>query len=555
MNPLSRRPGRVRWVALAVIVAAFVPASPALAHSTLVATEPRRDSTVERSPDRILLRFDEPVETALGSIRVYDGDGERVDAEQIAKPRPEAVVVAIERELPRGTYTVAWRAISADSDPISGAWVFHVQAPGEQPSGIAAQVLEGTDFTVSAFYVGGRFLDFLLLLLCVGGVAALVLALGAAATSVRMRLFRVLAGLAIALTAVALLGIVFQGAAAGGIGIGQAFSWDVASSVAETRFGRFSLARAAIALGIVLVALLALRAGGRLGRAGTAVAILLGLGLVVTPGFSGHASVSGPVALIADAAHVQAAAVWAGGLAFVVAALALAREQRWPLAAASVPRFSTMAVVSVAILVVAGTINGYLQVRAWRGLWETEYGVLLLIKLGLVLPLLAFGAYNNRYAVPRLRSQIASAIERRRFMRFASAELAIMAAVVGVTAGLVNAPPARTEIAMDEPHEQEVELGPFMAHMTVMPAMTGPNEIHFEFEKGRPDEVQVSASLPAREIGPLRYDAKPGMAPNALVVQDANLSLAGDWTLVIQARRGEFELFAQRISVPIEEED
>ena len=54
----------------------------------------------------------------------------------------------------------------------------------------------------------------------------------------------------------------------------------------------------------------------------TVAAILLGLGLVVTPGFSGHASVSGAVALVADAAHVQAAAVWVGGLAFVVAALA-----------------------------------------------------------------------------------------------------------------------------------------------------------------------------------------------------------------------------------------
>jgi hypothetical protein len=130
----------------------------------------------------------------------------------------------------------------------------------------------------------------------------------------------------------------------------------------------------------------------------------------------------------------------------------------------------------------------------------------------------------------------------------------IMAAVVGVTAGLVNAPPARTEIAMHEAFEQPLELGPFMAHVTVTPAMPGRNEIRLEFEEDRPDEVQVSASLPARQIGPLRYEAKPGMAPDALVVKTANLSLAGDWTLQIQARRGDFELFAQRISVPIEEE-
>jgi copper transport protein len=208
--------------------------------------------------------------------------------------------------------------------------------------------------------------------------------------------------------------------------------------------------------------------------------------------------------------------------------------------------------VSVAVLVAAGAINGYLQVRA--GLWDTQYGVLLLVKLGLVIPLLAFGAYNNRFAVPRLRAQIASAIERRRFLRFASAELVTMVAVVAVTAGLVNAPPARTEVAMHGPYEQEVRLGPLMSHVTVMPAMPGANEIHLEFDEEAPDEVRVSASLPDKGIGPLRYTAVAGMEPGALVVQDARLSLAGDWRLRIQARRGEFDLFTETISVRIEAE-
>jgi copper transport protein len=275
---------------------------------------------------------------------------------------------------------------------------------------------------------------------------------------------------------------------------------------------------------------------------------------VATPGFSGHASVSGPVALLADAAHVQAAAVWVGGLGFVLAALLVSGRERWPLAAASVPRFSAMAVGSVAVLVLAGSVNGYLQVRAWRGLWETEYGVLLLIKLGLVIPVLALGAYHNRYAVPRLRAQIASALERRRFLRTVGVELAIMAAVIGVTAGLVNAPPARTEVAMHGAYEQEVELGPFMTHVTVTPAMPGANDIHLEFEDARPDEVRVSASLPGEGIGPLRYRAKPGMDAGALEVAAANLSIAGEWQLRIEARRGEFELFTKTISVPIEAE-
>jgi copper transport protein len=553
MNRPLLRPAAA-CAALAIAITVLVSAAPALAHSTLVATEPRRDAVVEHPPDRVLLRFDEPVETALGSVSVYDGEGRRVDGGDIVRPTPESVRVSVDEELARGTYTVAWRVISADSDPINGAWVFHVEAPGPQPSGVAAEVLEGTDFTVSAFYLGGRFVDFLLLLLCVGGIAALVLALGAASIEVRRRLLKALAASAIALGIVALLGIVFQGAAAGGIGLGQAFSVDVVTSVAETRFGRLSVIRAAIAAVIAVTVVLVLRAGGRMSRPVTVAAILLGLGLVVTPGLSGHASVSGPVALVADAAHVQAAGIWVGGLAFVVAALVLARDERWPLAASSVPRFSTMAVASVAILLLAGTVNGYLQVRAWRGLWETEYGVLLLVKLGLVLPLLALGAYNNRYAVPRLRAQIASAMERRRFLRFAGAELLIMATVVGVTAGLVNAPPARTEVAMHGPYEQELELGPLMAHVTVMPAMPGANEIHLEFEDERPDAVRVLASLPARDLGPLRYGADRGDRPRTFVVEAANLSVAGDWQLRIEARRGDFDLFTETISIPIEEE-
>jgi copper transport protein len=275
---------------------------------------------------------------------------------------------------------------------------------------------------------------------------------------------------------------------------------------------------------------------------------------VFTPGLSGHASVTGVGSVIADAAHVQAAAAWTGALAFVVLALFMARGRRWELAAASVPRFSTMAVVSVAILLIAGTINGYLQVRAWRGLWETEYGILLLIKVGLVLPLLALGAYNNRFAVPRLREQIASVVERRRFLRLAGVELVIMLAVVGVTAGLVNAPPARTEISMHEASEMELRLGPMRASMEVMPGEVGSNEIHLEFMRGRPDEVRVSASLDSKGIGPLRYRARRGMEPNTYVVRRANLAPAGEWKLRIEARRGDFDLYTEEVHIEIGKE-
>jgi copper transport protein len=596
---------RAKWgLAGLAVVATLALAPAALAHSTLLETEPARDSIVQHSPKRVLLRFDEPVETALGSITVYDGEGERVDAGKILRPEPESVAVAINRELERGTYTVAWRVISADSDPIKGAWVFHVKEPGAQPGGIAAQVLEDTPFVTSVFYLGGRFLDFALMLACVGGVVALAFALQSASEPVRRRLFGVVAGLAGALALVSLVELGLQSAAAEGTSLGEGFRWEAISSVVDTRFGHFAMLRAGLTAALCLVALVA-RAkcsqpeapsrfrrarsvtGGRASRAdaetgsvagaashgaglssATAVEqrniqrgraanwpipVLLGLAvaLVFTPGLSGHASVIGTGSVIADAAHVQAASVWTGGLAFLVLGLVLTRPGRWELAATSVPRFSTTAVVSVAILITAGVINGYLQVRAWRGLWETEYGILLLVKVGLVLPLVAMGAYNNRFAVPRLRAQIASSGERGRFLRFAGAELAIMIAIVGVTAALVNAPPARTEIEMHEASETELELGPFMAHMEIDPGMVGRNRIHLMFEKGRPAEVNVSARLEERDIGPLRYRARRGMEPGAYVVRRANLAPGGEWELRVDARRGEFDLYSDTVHISI----
>jgi copper transport protein len=541
-------------LALLALAVTLAMAPAVSAHSTLVETEPARDRVVEHSPERVVLHFDEPVDSALGSIIVYDGEGERVDAGEIMRPRPESVAVAIDGQLERGTYTVAWRVISADSDPINGAWVFHVQEPGAQPAGVAAQVLEDTPFVTSVFYLGGRFLDFALLLACVGGTAALVFALTSASSPVRRRLLGIVAVLAAALAVVSLVELGLQGAAAAGTGLGHGFQWDVVSSVTGTKFGNYALIRAGIATALCVVALVARAQDARPWSPTIVAALLLAAGLVVTPGLSGHASVSGPISIVADAAHVQAAGVWTGGLAFVVLGLVLTRERRWELAATSVPRFSTMAVVSVAILIVAGTVNGYLQVRAWRGLWDTEYGILLLVKIGLVLPLLALGAYNNRYAVPRLRERIASGLERRRFMRFAGAELVVMVAVVGVTAALVNAPPARTEVQMHEAPEMDLELGPLMAHMEVEPGMLGRNDIHLEFTKGRPDEVRVSARLKSKDIGPLRYRARRGMERGAYVVRGANLSPAGEWEIRVDARRGEFDLYSDTVQVPIEKE-
>ena len=335
------------------------------------------------------------------------------------------------------------------------------------------------------------------------------------------------------------------------------------------------LLQAALAVTLALTALALRHTENRDRRALGALTLALGGAMSLTPSLSGHASTAGTLAMVADVAHVIAAAVWTGGLGFLFLALMLAKEDRWPLATRAVPRFSNMAVVSVVVLLVAGITNGYLQVRTWSALWETEYGLLLLAKVALVLPLLALGAYNNRYAVPRLRAGIASVLERRRFLRAAGVELGIMVAIVAVTAVLVNAEPARTEMAMemeeDAAHTEEptetaadheafegmVMLGDSEVMVMVDPAMPGENMIRLTFASPPENLTRVSAaaSLPNQEIGPLNFKAKPDPAePGTYVIENASLSIAGEWELRIEALQGEFDLLTETIAVPIGEE-
>ncbi len=68
-------------------------------------------------------------------MRVYDSTARRVDAGDVSRPDEKSVAVAIDERLAKGTYTVTWRAISADAHPVSGAFVFHVEAPGHEARG------------------------------------------------------------------------------------------------------------------------------------------------------------------------------------------------------------------------------------------------------------------------------------------------------------------------------------------------------------------------------------------------------------------------------------
>jgi copper transport protein len=328
----------------------------------LIRTEPGNDVVVPESPDQVLLEFHEPVDASLGSLRVFDGQGQEVDSGDVSQPVAKEVAVGLEAALPPGTYTVAWRVVSADSDPISGAFVFHVLERGVAAT-VSIGALTDTPQSVDVLFTAGRFFDLALILLAVGGSAALVVALPTAEWRVRRQLYGILAALAGALALVALENILLQGAAAGGLTLVDAFSWNLFTSVLDTRYGKVLIIQSGLAAALALTAFGVRHVASRDRRVLAALTLVLAAGLAVTPSFSGHASTLGALGLTSDVVHVVAASLWTGGLAFMLLGLLLARDDRWLLAMTCVPRFSTMAVVSVVALITAGIVSAYLQIR------------------------------------------------------------------------------------------------------------------------------------------------------------------------------------------------
>jgi copper transport protein len=576
-----------------VAILVVLDAAPAAAHAIVKRTEPAIDEVVATSPERVLMEFNEPVEISFGSIRVFDAHGRRVDEGETryVADSNDAVEVALEPDLARGTYTVAWRIISGDGHPIGEAFVFHVGAPGENPRGIVDEVLAGegeAGSLESGLAAVGRWLVLVSLLVLAGAVTFLALVWGRliappddvgddfAAGWRRV----VVAAWATALVSTLLL-FVLQGALAADVPLREALSSDVLREVAETRFGVVSLIRLALLAGCVAVWPAARRAvepRRSVGAAAVAVRPTVGvlsaggvlvLALLATPGLSGHAGTTDPVGLnlAADMLHMVAAAAWMGGLLLLLgvaipATRKLPNGSRARVLAPMVARFSDVAVVAVAVLLVSGGLRAWAEVRALDALTDANYGVVLLVKLAAVLPILALGAINNRWTKPqivRLAEESDPGGARRQLWtlrRLVGAEVAMGAIVIGITALLVNLPPARVEAGADEPSMSTASIGHHELDVMVDPGQVGENRIHLSAtddhgDPARFDEVQVMFRMPDEDIGPLVATAE-AMGPGEYLVHGHQLSVPGEWTLEIVARTGEFDQERTTVDVVVD---
>jgi putative copper resistance protein D len=169
----------------------------------------------------------------------------------------------------------------------------------------------------------------------------------------------------------------------------------------DTRFGLACTIRLAIA---AVLAVLIVWPGARLLQLAAAAGLIVPIALVghagATPGSAGD------VHFASDMLHLLAAAGWLGALPALAMLLARARRENEPawraFAVMATHRFSWLGVACVVALLTSGIVNSWNLLGGPRDLLTTDYGRLLLLKIGLFVAMLGIAAANRFHLTPQL---------------------------------------------------------------------------------------------------------------------------------------------------------
>ncbi len=528
----------MKWAAALVLVVlgatlALGRAETALGHAALLSSDPAANAFLQRPPGQISLSFAEPIETRSSSISLLDAN-----AQPVAIPEPNVGGASMTVALPQlkpGIYNVVWANVSRiDGHAIRGSFPFTVLNPDgslpDQTNAVGGLSSDG-DPPPLADGVAVRALSLLGLAMVVAG-AVVMLFLDSPGSSTRRGLvLTVYAGTAVLLAATLLNFATIRDA------------YDtiaIRDLIFNTPAGGYWLTRMGLVMLIAVANTFAFEAPRR-----TAGALIGCVGIYLwayTATSHAAAGAGSSWAKGLDILHGMSALVWIGAIAGVaIAARLLKRDASWD---SFVPRFSLLASVCVFVLLGTGFLGALVEIDEVSKLWETRYGVILLIKLGLMLPLLAVAGYNARYGKNLLTSGTQKA--QRRFLMFAAGELALGLAVFLFAAMLTQTTVSKSiVIAPDrKPFDETSSVSDLRIKLAINPNQTGLNTYRVELHDAADDLV------PAQRVRlTFRYQEDQTIGASTLVLsstetgvyvgQGPYMTIEGRWRVETEVRRAD----------------
>jgi copper transport protein len=546
------------------------PGEAVLAHANLIRAEPPPSSVLAEPPNRVSLWFTEPIEPGFSEIQVLDTLGRRVDNRDsvVDRQNPTAMLVTLP-VLPNGTYTVAWKNLSAvDGHTIRGSFAFSV---GEPLNEIPRVGTPEQPLLESPMEPVLRWLALLGILAVVGGLGFELLVtrpvLLRPRASERLRqvgrqlAYRTLkllwAGMGLFL--VASVGqLLVQTSVVHALPLHKTLGSPLASILNGTDWGNLWLWRMGLLLAMAVVMGLALATSFRplmdqrfLQGAIRTLALALGGGVLLTLSLVSHGAATGEIrtaALFSDYLHLLAAGFWVGGLFhFALGApllkKALVPAERRPVFSAMVPRFSVLATFSVGTLIITGLYSGWAQVTTLSAV-ATPYGLTLLGKIGLIAPLLLLGALNLLWVRPRLATEARSG----QWLRWFVTVEAILAALVLLSVGLLTSLEPARQVASRQMATQEKKLTfrdtaeGVNITLEVGPGEVGLNKVEVSLADLRGSPITNTSDVSLRlkylnaDLGESPATATP-IGQGKYILERVLLTVAGPWQAELVVRR------------------
>jgi copper transport protein len=254
---------------------------------------------------------------------------------------------------------------------------------------------------------------------------------------------------------------------------------------------------------------------------------------------TGHAATAAPVWLTATnvALHLAGAGFWFAAFAPLIVTTRVASA---PEAGRVMDQFSTRAMWLVGLLLLAGVVVSWVQMRALANFVTTDYGRQLLVKLGLVALLLAFAAYNKFKLTPALANGAPGAPNKMaRSIRIESV-LMVLVVVLAASLTLPTPPRALADQAMASAAATSADgytatwaAEGYTVDVEVTPAKPGENMVMLRFKNAAGEPVTMTAasidvSLPSAGLEGVSKDGE-AMPPDMFHFMFPELIIPGDW--------------------------
>jgi copper transport protein len=400
-------------------------ANEAFAHPFYVDSTPKPFQNTPESPGEVSVFFSEPIELAYSDISVLGPDGNSVDNKDAhnVNGQTSSIAVTLQNNLPSGIYTVNTKVLSAvDGHVVDNSFTFGIATDlisgsngeegegGNQLAGLSERQSEkdilSIEESLSRFpgYVG-QVIAF--------GVAFAIIWLWKPFKQIPW-LFELLAPFRNRLSKVATK-ILIVGASlilVSGIAMIIVQSASVDATILEiisTKFGNVWGIRMIQASALLLLTISIFRKSTKRGQqqnVGTAeisAVLALALSLLVTYSLIAHAAASNlPLAILADFCHSIVASIWIGGVIFLafafipkLASLLVNDSVKASVISILIPRFSTVVVVSLGIILMTGPLLLWTLENDLEITLASLYGRVLLGKLSIGLVMIAMGGYHQ----------------------------------------------------------------------------------------------------------------------------------------------------------------